>query len=117
MLGGRNFVEVDLLRGGQRMPMATPWPRCDYYVMISRADVPSPVDVWPIRVTDPLPTVPLPLDPGEEDIPINLGPLFTNVYDRSRYTVSVDYAAPLRPSLSAEDAEWAGSLLCGSGKR
>src|SRR5580658_9246222 len=32
---GTNFVEIDLLRGGPRMPWAR-LPTCDYYVVVSR---------------------------------------------------------------------------------
>src|SRR3712207_9248145 len=28
MLGGVHLVEIDLLRGGQRLPMLDPWPDC-----------------------------------------------------------------------------------------
>jgi hypothetical protein len=37
MLGGVNLVEIDLLRGGQRMPMLDPWPPSPYTLMIARA--------------------------------------------------------------------------------
>lgn len=117
MFGGRNFVEIDLLRGGARMPMASPWPPCEYYVMVSRGEAPTPAGVWPVGIRDALPEIPIPLDPGDADVRIDLGPHFTSVYDRSRYGVSIDYTAPLRPKLPDEDLAWVDSLLRQEGLR
>src|SRR5436190_13985623 len=36
LLGAANFVEIDLLRSGQRMPMLTRWPASPYYVLMCR---------------------------------------------------------------------------------
>src|SRR5207248_1354323 len=63
-----NCVEIDLLRGGPRMPWED-LPTCDYYAIVSRyqhrVEDPPRADVWPIRLRDPLPTIPVPLRPGE----------------------------------------------------
>jgi hypothetical protein len=37
LLGEANLVEIDLLRGGQRMPMLDPWPDSPYTVLVARA--------------------------------------------------------------------------------
>ena len=37
MLGDVNLVELDLLRGGGRMPMLDPWPESPYTVLVARA--------------------------------------------------------------------------------
>src|SRR5205085_941617 len=34
---GAHFVEIDLLRGGSRLPIEE-LPHCDYYIMVSRAE-------------------------------------------------------------------------------
>ena len=61
LLGGSvHFVEIDLLRGGPRMP-AEDLPECDYCVIVSRAELRPTAGVWPIHLREPLPTIPIPL--------------------------------------------------------
>src|SRR5207245_1997290 len=38
LLGAANLVELDLLRGGQRMPMLDPWPNAPYTLLVSRRE-------------------------------------------------------------------------------
>src|SRR5262249_56732472 len=37
LLGDTNLVEMDFLRGGQRMPRLDPWPESPYTVLVARA--------------------------------------------------------------------------------
>ena len=37
LLGKANFIEIDLLRGGHKMPMLTPWPDSPYTLLVCRA--------------------------------------------------------------------------------
>jgi hypothetical protein len=55
-----SYVEVDLLRGGERMPLEAA-PASDYCVMVSRYEDRPDVGYWPIGLRDPLPTIPIPL--------------------------------------------------------
>ena len=36
LLGSASLVEIDLLRGGQRLPMVEPWPTSAYYFLVGR---------------------------------------------------------------------------------
>ncbi len=56
-----NFVEIDLLLRGRRMPMAKPLPPGDYYAVVGRTSDPMNAQVyaWPIRHV--LPAIPIPL--------------------------------------------------------
>ena len=40
LLGNVSLVEIDLLRGGQRMPMLDPWPDSPYTLLVARAGSP-----------------------------------------------------------------------------
>ena len=55
-----HLVEIDLLRGGHRMPVEG-LPACDCYVQVSRVEERPSVGLWPIMLRDPLPTIPIPL--------------------------------------------------------
>jgi hypothetical protein len=108
-----NFVEIDLLRGGPRMP----WdrlPACDYYAIVSRpadrtGDDPH-AGLWPISVRDPLPTIPIPLRAGEPEATLDLQAIVHRIYDTAGYQLFI-YDADPEPPLSAADAVWAAQLL------
>src|SRR5262249_49705077 len=57
-----HLVEIDLLRGGPRMPIED-LPDCDYCVMVSRSQERPRVGLWPIRLRERLPVIPIPLRP------------------------------------------------------
>lgn len=106
---GTNFVEIDLLRGGPRMP----WDRlsgCDYYAIVSRpadrgGDDPR-AGFWPLRLRDPLPTIPIPLRPGEPEATLDVQAILHHIYDAAGYHMFL-YQSDPEPPLSPADAVWA----------
>jgi hypothetical protein len=105
LLGGVNLVEIELLRGGQRMPMLDPWPDSPYTLLVGRAKK-NVCKVWPTYFQRPLPTIPVPLARPDPDIPLDLQPMIAAIYQRSRYKRSIDYNKPPSPPLSPEEAAW-----------
>src|SRR5205085_8491389 len=66
---GINLVEIDLLRSGLRPPLGNPAPPIsDYYVLVHRGWEKDRLGIWPISIRDPLPAVPIPLDPDIPDV-------------------------------------------------
>jgi hypothetical protein len=105
-LGGyANLVEIDLLRGGRRMPMFSPWPDSPYYLLTKYKKRRHCV-VWPASFTEPLPPLTIPLLPPDPDISLDLQPLVDAIYARSRYHRDIDYRRPLSPPLSAAEQGW-----------
>jgi hypothetical protein len=104
--GHANFVEIDLLRGGQRMPMVDEWPDSPYYLLVARRKEAPRCKVWPAHFQNALPEIPIPLAPPDTDVLLALQPLIADVYARSRYDQDIDYRQPLRPAPSAGDAAW-----------
>lgn len=103
-----HLVEVDLLRAGERIPSLQPLPRADYLVHVSRVGLRPRGEIWPIRLRDPLPVVPVPLSAGENDARLDLGAAVRLAYDRGGYDVRIDYRKPPPPPpLVDEDAAWA----------
>ena len=113
MLEGVNLVEVDLLRGGTRMPMLDPWPANPYTVMVARANEPDACLVWPAHFQEPLPPIPVPLAKPDPDITLDLQPLINAIYQRYRYAQSIAYTRPLKPPLSTQEAAWLKKRLRG----
>jgi len=110
-----HLVELDLLRGGERLPVVGSLPPGDYYAVVSRAYRRPRAEVYPWTLRHRLPAIPVPLAKGEPDVPIDLQAVFDTVYDRARYQLSVDYRQALEPPLSKEDAQWLAELLAKQG--
>src|SRR4029077_8418734 len=54
LLGRANFIEIDLLRGGDKMPMLTPWPASPFTLLVSRRTRPTHARVWKAYFDRPL---------------------------------------------------------------
>lgn len=106
LLGNVNLVEIDLLRGGQRMPMLDPWPNSPYLLMVARARKPHACLVWEGHFQHPLPAIPIPLAKPDSDLSLRLQPLLDTIYRRFRYEQSIHYAMELTPPLTSDEAVW-----------
>jgi hypothetical protein len=110
LLGDVSLIEIDLLRGGQRMPMLDPWPDSPYTLLVARAHKFQLCRVWPADFRRP-PPIPVPLARPDPDIPLDLQPMVEAIYQRSRYERSIDYTQPPTPPLAPEEAEWLAGQL------
>ena len=104
-----HFVEIDLLRGGPRMPWLD-MPECAYCVVVSRVEQRPKAGIWPIRLRDRLPEIPIPLRNGDADVRIDLQEVLHHIYDVAGYRYRI-YAGPPEPSLSADDDGWAAAFV------
>jgi hypothetical protein len=100
-----HLVELDLLLGGQRLPMARPLPKADYYYLVSRSERRPDSDVFSWKLRDRLPTLPIPLRAPDLDIQLDLGAVFATAYARGRFYRRINYQGPL-PKVSSQDEEW-----------
>jgi hypothetical protein len=104
-----HFVEIDLLRGGPRMPWLD-LPKCSYYALVSRAETRPRAEVWPVGVRDRLPTVSVPVNSGDAEPTIDLQAILNHVYDSAGYGYSI-YDGEPDPQLEPTDAAWAEQIL------
>ena len=109
---GIHLLEVDLLRRGERPFNYPTLPRqAHYFVMLTRGGQ-LRMEVWAMTVRDTLPIVPVPLKSPDADVRLDIGAALNEVYDRSRYELSVNYgAAPAPPAFSEEDRQWLQGIL------
>jgi hypothetical protein len=91
LLSTAHLLEFDLLRQGHRVPMQQPLPDAPYFVLLSRAERRPLMDIWPIRLDEVLPTIPVPLLTGDADLLLDLQATFTATYDLIGYDLMVDY--------------------------
>ena len=104
-----HIVELDLLRGGPRMPMED-LPECDYYALVGRIDERPRAGVWPILLRDPLPVIPIPLVVPHPDARLDLKHVLDRIYDGAGYEDYI-YGGEPRPPLNTDDANWARQWL------
>lgn len=106
-----HLVEIDLLRGRPRLPVDD-LPECDYYALVSRWEDRPRTGVWPIRLRDGLPPLPIPLRAPDPNARLDLQAVLHRVYDEAGYEDYIYTGAP-QPPLSAEDEAWARQLVPG----
>jgi hypothetical protein len=112
LASGTHFVEIDLLRGAPRLPLSD-LPPCDYYILVSRAEERPDAGLWPVRLRDRLPVVPIPLRSPHPDARLDLQVLLDRIYDAAGYEDDIYQGEP-QPRLAAEDADWARGFVPGS---
>jgi Protein of unknown function (DUF4058) len=104
-----HLVEIDLLRGWSPMPQEGR-PDCDYSVMVSRAEKRRAADLWPIRLRDRLPLIPIPLRSPDNAAQVDLQEALHRAYDGPGYEHFIYYGEP-EPALSANDMAWASQFI------
>jgi hypothetical protein len=110
-----HLVEIDLLRGGGRMPFAEE-VQCDYCVLVSRAEKRPRADLWSFNLGDPLPQVPVPLAEDSADVQLDLQVILHRLYDAGGYAKFI-YDSQPHPPLRPEDAAWALTFVPGSARQ
>ena len=120
-LAGVNTVEIDLLRGGERVLMVPSElvparGRTAYQVCIWRAAEPGVFAVYPTPLRERLPVILIPLRPADREVPLALQVILDQCYRNGGYD-DVDYRGEPDPPLSADDTSWAGTLLREQGRR
>lgn len=104
-----NYIEIDLLRAGPRMPVHD-LPFCEYYALVSRASQRPTADVWPIRLADRLPKIPVPLKESDSDATLDLRLALDRAFEAGGYAGYI-YSGEPDPALSPDQQQWAEEQL------
>jgi hypothetical protein len=104
-----HFVEIDLLRGGPRMPVEGV-PACAYLLMVSRAEQRPHTGLWPLQLRESLPQIPVPLRQPDPDARIQLQALVHRVYDAAGFKSYIYDLVP-EPPLGSDDLAWARQFI------
>ena len=96
---------------GHRLALAKPLPRGDCFYLVSRSDRRAECDVYPWGLRDPLPTVPVPLQPGDPDVICDLAEIFATAFERGRYRASLRHGKTPPAKLAADSLKWIKQTL------
>ncbi len=109
---GVHLIEIDLLRAGERPPLAKPVPPAPYYITLSRGNLRPKVDIWALQLKDPLPRLPVPLREPDPDAVLDMPKVIGAVYEQGGYDMLIDYRKPPPPpKLSDAEAAWLDEQL------
>ena len=119
--GGTSLVEIDLLRTGRRVlavppRLVPPAHRTTYQVCVTRGWKPRSFEVYRAPLSEPLPTIRVPLRATDPDVPLNLQGLIDRCYHHGRYD-DIDYCVDPHPPLDPAEAAWANDWLAARGRR
>jgi len=116
-----NLIELDLLRYGRRL---LPYPDLaavvetlapDYLVLLNRSALRQgnwmDYTLYPVRLREPLPCIPVPLAGQDPDVLLDLQVAANRVHREGPYVRAVDYSADPEPPLNEADAAWADERL------
>lgn len=106
-----NIVEIDLLRGGTRLPTRQPLHDNDYFAFVIRHGDRAHVEVYGWNLQDRLPIIPVPLGEGDPDVGLDLQVAFDRTYDRGGYDYALDYQQTIIPALNQAGREWVEERL------
>jgi hypothetical protein len=86
-----NFVEIDLLRQWQLLPVEGSPTQSNYRILVSIQENRPQDDLYAFNLPDPIPCFPLPLRSEDVCPVVNLRALLDRIYDRSGYGLVIDY--------------------------
>lgn len=122
-----HLIELDFLRRGRRL---LPYPdlelavdslAADYLVLLNRGSLRQgnwmDYTLYPVRLREPLPCIPVPLSGPDEDVLLDLQIAVNQVYRTGPYARAVDYSSEPDPPLSEDDQAWAAERLQAAGLR
>lgn len=107
-----HLLELDLLRGGSRLPVIGELPPASYYIYLSRFTQRPRAQVWAINWRDRLPVLPIPLLPPDPDVLLDLQAAVQACFELVGYESLLEYDQPVPPPpLSEEDSAWVKAQL------
>jgi hypothetical protein len=104
-----HWIEIDLLRAGERPPEVA--GRGDYYALLKRSGVTTDFAVWDCNLRDPLPVIAVPLTDEYPDVAIDLQEALSRTYARYYARRMTYQGLPPPPPLQPADAAWLDACI------
>ncbi len=110
-----SLVEIDLLRGGKRMPLSSPETvEGDYRILVSSGRIRLRAELYVFDVRQPIPAIPIPLLAKDPEPSLDLNAVLHALYERARFDLVLDYSKSPTPPLREKDAAWAREFVSGA---
>lgn len=106
-----HFVEIDLLRQGNPMPMVGNFLPSHYRIVVSRSENRPKAQLYGFNLQDEIPEFSVPLTGSEPEPIINLNLLLNEIYNQGSYDLRINYSRPPIPTLSEPDMAWVNDIL------
>ena len=106
-----HLLELDLLRGGERIELIGDLPPGDYFAFLSRVQRRPVTSVYAMPLRKRLHALPVPLLLPDPDVVLDLQAAVDACFALVGYERLLDYTAPPPPELSVEDQAWAKTLI------
>jgi hypothetical protein len=102
-----HLVELDLLRGGERIELAGKWVAAPYYIFLSRWQRRPITQAYPVALRQRLPSVPVPLLPPDDDVMLDVQAAVDACFKLVRYERLLNYdEPPPPPEFGDDDLAW-----------
>ena len=109
---GVSLVEIDLLRGGEPMPLEAVPPASHYRILVCRGWERPNAILYPFNISQVIPKFTLPLQPGDAEPEVDLAPIINEIHRRARYAQIARYAdPPPGPPLAPDAQQWVDNRL------
>lgn len=105
-----HWIEIDLLRTGEMMPMADAIAS-DYRILVSRANLRPTAELYPFNLRDAIPQFLLPLQANDSEPIVDLAAVLAQVYQDAALDLAIDDSIQPIPPLSDADFQWVRSLM------
>lgn len=106
-----HLVEIDLLRGGEPMPILAHPIQSNYRILISRESNRPRAELYALNLSDTLPIFSVPLRSEDSEPILNLQQIFNEVYERAGFDYRINYNLELVPPLLEKDKQWIKDFL------
>ncbi|ACK69175.1 conserved hypothetical protein [Gloeothece citriformis PCC 7424] len=106
-----HLIEIDLLRGGEYMPILDNPFQTDYRILISEESKRPKAELYAFNLSQPLPSFSVPLQKEDQEAIINLQQIFNEIYDRAGFDYRIDYQMETIPPIREEDQQWVKQVL------
>ncbi len=100
-----HLIEIDLLRGGEPLPMVDAITSL-YRIIVSRSQSRPKAELYPFGLRQSLPTIAVPLLPGDKEPTLAMQSILELVYRRGRYHQAIDYQQTAPPPIPKSESEW-----------
>ncbi|BAZ28616.1 hypothetical protein NIES4074_10500 [Cylindrospermum sp. NIES-4074] len=112
-----HLVEIDLLRGGEPMPILGNQIISDYRILVSRSQLRPTAELYPFNLQEQIPAFALPLRKGDTEPIVDLQVVINDLFDRAGFDLAIDYTAEPVPPIGEADVAWVNELLKQQGLR